>query len=221
MPIAIQHSVRCFFVSPPYVRRGIHEKRGRQYQSSGYQSFWLLVPCGLARLSPFGPPGTLKTGGTQSLAPTYPVDWRGSVLLPPPISRGLAGLSPLGPQVPCGRARLSPCVLFATRHPVDWLDSVLSGPGYPVDLRDSVRFAPQVLWGPAGLSPFSPQGPCGLVGLSHFSPPGTLRTESSKMTRTGESSTESRGLVRTGTGTLTTCKKLRTRGKKEKEKLAH
>ena len=26
-----------------------------EYQSSGYQSFWLLVPCGLPGLSPFAP----------------------------------------------------------------------------------------------------------------------------------------------------------------------
>ena len=28
--------------------------------------FWLLVPCELAGLGPLGPPGTPRTGGTQS-----------------------------------------------------------------------------------------------------------------------------------------------------------
>ena len=64
------------------------------------------VPCGLARLSPFRPLGTL---GTWS-----PGDWQDSVLPAPQVPWGLAGLSPfrpsgtlrtggiqsLGPQVP-------------------------------------------------------------------------------------------------------------------------
>ena len=164
VPIAIQHSVRCFFVSPPYVRRGIHEKRGRQYQSSGYQSFWLLVPCGLARLSPFGPPGTLKTGGTQSFCPPrYPEDWRDSVLWAPryPVDGRdsvLVSFSPPGTlwigwtqsfQAPgtlwtCGTQYVLPprysgdrrdSVLLAPRGPVDWWDSVISAPQVPLGLN--------------------------------------------------------------------------------------
>ena len=71
---------------------------------------------------------------------------------------------------------------FGFWYPEDWRNSVLSAPRYPVDWRDSVLLPPQV--------------PCGLSGLSRFSPPGTLWTESSKMTRTGESLlTESRRLL--------------------------
>ena len=117
VPIAIQHSVRCFFVSPPYVRRGIHEKRGRQYQSSGYQSFWLLVPCGLEGLSPFGPPGALRTGGTQSF-------W------PPGTLR--TGGTPCKVTLGVTRHTVT-SVLLTPRYPVDWRDSVLSATRYPVN----------------------------------------------------------------------------------------
>ena len=86
-------------------------QRSSEYQSYGYESFWLLVPCGLAGLNPFGPPGTLWTGRTQSFCPPrYPEDWWDSVLLAP-------------------------------RYPVDWRDSVLSASRYPVDWRDSVLLA--------------------------------------------------------------------------------
>ena len=89
----------------------INVQRSSEYQSSGYQSFWRLVPCGLAGLSPFGPPGTLRTDGTQVLlAPRYPGEWRDSVF-------------------------------SATRYPVNWRDSVLSARRYTVDWRDSVLLA--------------------------------------------------------------------------------
>ena len=76
-------------------------QRSSEYQSSGYQSSWLLVPCGLAGLTPLGPPGTLWAGGTQSL-------W-------PPGTLWLAGLSPFGPP----------------RYREDWRDPVLSAPQVP------------------------------------------------------------------------------------------
>ena len=41
-------------------------QRLSECQFSGYQSFRLLVPLVLAELSPFRPPDTLRTGGTQS-----------------------------------------------------------------------------------------------------------------------------------------------------------
>ena len=50
-----------------------------------------------------------------------------------------------------------------------------------------VQSSPHIPCGLARLGPFGPQVPWGLVGLSHFRPPGTLRTESSKRTRAGES----------------------------------
>ena len=46
------------------------------------------VPCGLAGLSTFAPPGTLEPG-----------DWRDSVLSAPQVPHGLVGLSPFGHQV--------------------------------------------------------------------------------------------------------------------------
>ena len=50
------------------------------------------VPCGLAGLSTFAPPGTLEPG-----------DWRDSVLSAPQVPHGLVGLSPFGHQVTLGR----------------------------------------------------------------------------------------------------------------------
>ena len=133
-------------------------QRSSEYQSSGYQSFWRLVPCGLAGLSPFGPPGTLRTDGTQVLlAPRYPGEWRDSVFS--------ATRYPVNWRDSVLSARRYPVdwrdsVLLATRYPLDWWDSVLSGLRYPVDWRDSILLAPQV--------------PCGLAGLSPFAPPCTL-----------------------------------------------
>ena len=66
------------------------------------------VPLGLARLSPFSPPRTLGSGGTQSFhAPKHPWNWRDSVRSGPQVALGLAGLAISAPQVPLGRARLS------------------------------------------------------------------------------------------------------------------
>ena len=115
------------------------------------------------------------------MAPSYPVDWRGSQSLQPPstlwaggtqsfghqVPCGLVGLSPLRPQVPCGRAELStfapPGTLetggtqyfWPPRYPVDWWDSVLSAP----------TFSPQVPYGLVGLSPFAHQV---TLGLEHM-----------------------------------------------------
>ena len=111
-------------------------------------------------------PGTLWTANTQSFRPQGTLRTGGTRSFWPP-------------RYPVD---WRDSVLSATRYPVDWRDSVLSAPRYPVDWRDSVLLPPQV--------------PCGLSGLSRFSPPGTLWTESSKMTRTGESLlTESRRLL--------------------------
>ena len=127
-----------------YVVKMLDFQRSSEYQSSGYQPSWLLVPCELAGLSPFAPPRHPEDWRDSVLLATkYPVDWRDSVLL-------------------------------ATRYPVDWRDSVLSAPRYPVHWRDSVLFAPQVPWGLAAPSPFSPKVPCAPAGLSTFCPPGTL-----------------------------------------------
>ena len=60
-------------------------QRSSEYQSSEYQLFPLLVPLGLAGLSPFRPPDILRTGGTQSFLGLQ-------------VLRGLAGLSPFRPQ---------------------------------------------------------------------------------------------------------------------------
>ena len=58
------------------------------------------VPCGVARLSTFAPPGTLETGGTQHVwPPRYPGDWWDSVLSAPQVPYRLVGLSPFGHQV--------------------------------------------------------------------------------------------------------------------------
>ena len=66
------------------------------------------VPLGLARLSPFSPPRTLGSGGTQAFhAPKHPWNWRDSVRSGPQVALGLAGLAISAPQVPLGRARLS------------------------------------------------------------------------------------------------------------------
>lgn len=63
---------------------------------SGPQVPWALA--GLIRfsphvpwgLSPFGPPGTLRTGGSQSFQPSnYPLNWGVSVILAPRVSVGL------------------------------------------------------------------------------------------------------------------------------------
>ena len=101
-------------------------QRSSEYQSSGYHSFWLLVPLGLAELSPFRPPdtvgtggtrpfclpGTLGTGGTQSFQPPrYPGDWRGSVLSGPQVPLGLAGLSLFWPP--------GTCLLYTSPSPRD------------------------------------------------------------------------------------------------------
>ena len=103
----------------------------------------------------------------------------------PRVPCGLAGLGPFGPAgtLETGRTQFfRPPGTLRTGGTQSF-----QPPRYPVDWRDSVRFAPQVPCGLAGPSPFSPQVPCGLVGLGRFGPPGTLRTESSKMTRSGES----------------------------------
>ena len=88
-----------------------------EYQSSGYQSFWLLVPCGLEGLSPFGPPGALRTGGTQSF-------W------PPGTLR--TGGTPCKVTLGVTRHTVT-SVLLTPRYPVDWRDSVLSATRYPVN----------------------------------------------------------------------------------------
>ena len=100
-------------------------------------------PWGLARLSSFRPPGTVGTGGTQSLqAPRHPEDWRGPIL--PQVPSGQAGLSNVSPGTPeIGRAQF----IQPPTHPWGWRDSVLSGP--------------QVPWGLAGFGHFSPPGTLG------------------------------------------------------------
>ena len=78
-----------------------------EYQSSGYQSFRLLVPCGLAGLSPFGPRVPCGLAELKSFwSPRYPEDWRDAALLAPSYT-GLAGLSPFSHQVHCGLPGLS------------------------------------------------------------------------------------------------------------------
>ena len=105
------------------------------------QSFRLLLPLGLAGLSPFRPPGAVGTGGTQSFqAPLYPGDWRDSVFSAPRVDWGPAGLSHFRP--PCTLGTGGTQSFQPLRYPVDWRDSVLSGPRYPVDWRDPVYGPP-------------------------------------------------------------------------------
>ena len=58
----------------------------------------------MAGFSPFSPPGTLRTGGTQ----WYPGDLRDSVLSGPQVSWGLAGFSPLRPPGTLGTGWTQP-----------------------------------------------------------------------------------------------------------------
>ena len=110
---------------------------------------------------------------------------------------------------------------YSFSYPWDWWDSVISAPRYPWDWRGLHQISSKYLWEwrdsdlscpkvplvLARLRQFSPQIPLGLSALSHFtprypwdrrrsviSPPGTLGAGSSKMTCTGESLTEFRGL---------------------------
>ena len=113
-------------------------QRSSEYQSSGYQSFWLLVPSGLAGLSPFGPSGTLRTGGTKSFWPSGTLRTGGTQSFRPPGTLWTAGFSPFRPQVPCGLAGLSPFghqvpwgpaglrTFAPPRYRKDWWNSVLS-----------------------------------------------------------------------------------------------
>ena len=133
----------------------------------------------------------LRTGGTRFFQPPgtlWNVDWRDSLFSAPryPVECGLEGLSPFSPHVlwtvgtqsfqPPGTVDCWASVLSAFRYPVNWWDPVLSTRSTAVGRLTR-------------LSVFSPQAPFGPVGPSHFSPLGTLRTESSKNARIGESST--------------------------------
>ena len=124
---------------------------------------WVL---GLAALSLCSSPGTLGAGSTQSLQPpTYPGDWRDSVLSGPQVPYGLAGISSFNPPSTLGTDGTQSCQ--PPRYPEDWRDSVLLGPQvpdtletggtqsfqvprYPEDWRDSVLLGPQVPWNLGG-----------------------------------------------------------------------
>ena len=112
----------------------------------------------------------------------------------PRVPCGLAGLGPFSRQVPCGLAGLSP---FAPPGTLRSGRTQSFRPPGTLRTGGTQSFQPPgTLWTGGTryflpprhpTQPFSTQVPCGWVGLSYFSPPGTLRTESSKMTRTGES----------------------------------
>ena len=124
-----------------YVVKILDFQRSSEYQSSGYQPSWLLVPCELAGLSPFAPPRHPEDWRDSVLLATkYPVDWRDSVLLATryPVDWRDSVLSATRYPVDWRDS-----VLLATRYPVDWRDSVHSGLRYPVDWRDSVHSAPR------------------------------------------------------------------------------
>ena len=81
-------------------------------------------------LSPFGPPGTLRSGGTQSFkAPRYPGDWWDSVLSGPQVPWGLAGLSPFRPPGTLGTGEISSVTRSGT---LGTGGSVLSAPQVPL-----------------------------------------------------------------------------------------
>ena len=114
---------------------------------------------------------------------TSPVQVQSSLRVP----RGLAGLGPFGPPGTLGTGGTQ----------------VLFGPPGTLGTGRTQSFRPLgTLWtggtpyflcprypGTGGTQSFQPPGTLWTVGLSHFSPPGTLRTDSSKLTRIGESLT--------------------------------
>ena len=137
------------------------------------QSFRLLLPLGLAGLSPFRPPGAVGTGGTQSFqAPLYPGDWRDSVFSAPRVAWGPAGLSHFRP--PCTLGTGGTQSFQPLRYPVDWRDSVLSGPLCTGETQSSYPPTyPGDWWTQSFQAPKYPE-------TQYFSSPNTLRTESSQ-----------------------------------------
>ena len=171
-----------------YVVKMLDFQRSSEYQSSGYQPSWLLVPCELAGLSPFAPPRHPEDWRDSVLLATkYPVDWRDSVLLATryPVDWRDSVLSATRYPVDWRDS-----VLLATRYPVDWRDSVHSAPRYPVDWRDSVLSATRYPV-TGGTQYLQPLGTLWTIGSQSFWPPGTLWTG-------GTQSFQARGTLWTG-----------------------